>query len=142
MTDPTKESEHSVARNGWQVLRPLLWLAPSQTQRSDNARARIENIDTKIRVSAVSAFELGPKYARGSLKLGLASVDWFNRALATDRVRSLDLDAPSALRAAALTRLHAVPFDQFLIGTANEHRLTLLTPDPRIHACPDIRVAW
>lgn len=120
----------------------LLWLALDQTQLSDNARSRIEDPDVQIWVSAVSAFELGQKYARGSLKLGLSPDDWFNRALTSHRLQSLDLDAPAALRAAGLPRLHADPFDRLLIGTALEHRLTLLTPDPKIHAYPDVKVIW
>lgn len=120
----------------------LLWLALDQTQLSDNARSRIEDPDVQIWVSAISAFELGQKYARGSLKLGLSPGDWFTRALTSHRLQSLDLDAPAALRAAGLPRLHGDPFDRLLIGTALEHRLTLLTPDPKIHAYPDVKVIW
>lgn len=47
-----------------------------------------------------------------------------------------------ALRAASLPRLHADPFDRFLVATAQEHHLTLLTPDPKIHAYPNTRTLW
>ncbi len=33
-------------------------------------------------------------------------------------------------------------FDRLIIATAQEHRFTLLTPDPKIHAYADVSVFW
>ena len=47
-----------------------------------------------------------------------------------------------ALRAASLPRLNADPFDWLLVATAQEHHLTLLTADPKIHAYPNTKTLW
>jgi len=46
------------------------------------------------------------------------------------------------LRSASLPALHRDPADRFLIATAQEHHLTLLTPDPAIRHYPRLKTRW
>jgi PIN domain nuclease of toxin-antitoxin system len=41
-----------------------------------------------------------------------------------------------------LPAIHRDPFDRLLIATAQQHRLTLLTPDASIAQYPNLQVAW
>lgn len=120
----------------------LLWLVLDQAKLSAVARTRLEDPMERVCVSAISAFELGQKHAKGNIELRLLPADWFARALDSHRLHALPLDASVAFRAAALPPLHNDPFDRLLIATALEHKLTLLTPDPKIHAYPNVKVLW
>ena len=35
-----------------------------------------------------------------------------------------------------------IPSTAFLIATARQHKLSLLTPDPKIHAYPGVKACW
>jgi PIN domain nuclease of toxin-antitoxin system len=120
----------------------LLWLALDPSKLSPSAHARLADPAERVWVSAITAFELGQKHAKGSLELNLPPAEWFSRALVSHRLHALALEAPVALRAAALPPLHNDPFDRLLIATAQAHKLTLLTPDPKIHAYPEVKVLW
>jgi PIN domain nuclease of toxin-antitoxin system len=120
----------------------LLWLVLEADKLSARARTLLDEPATLIWLSSISAFEIGQKHAKGKLELSLPPAQWLPRALESHRLRLLELDLPSALAAAALPPIHNDPFDRLLIATARQHGLTLLTPDPKIHAYPDIKTAW
>jgi PIN domain nuclease of toxin-antitoxin system len=122
----------------------LLWFIGAPEGLSPEARRCLhsEREDAIIYVSAISAFELGQKVAKGKLHLLHTPLEWWSLAIAQARLRVLPLEAPAALRAAALPPLHTDPFDRLLIATAQEHKLTLLTPDPKIHAYSNLKVLW
>ena len=120
----------------------LLWLALEPERLSDHARAQLDAPDSVVWLSAISAFEIGQKFAKGKLELDLPPEKWVPMALENHLIQLLPLDLPSALLAASLPQLHNDPFDRLLIATARQHRLTLLTPDPKIHAYPDVKVQW
>lgn len=42
----------------------------------------------------------------------------------------------------ALPSLHRDPADRFLIATAQERNLTLITPDPAIQQYPQLKAHW
>ena len=120
----------------------LLWLALEPDRLSDSVRKRLDEPDTIVWLSSISAFEIGQKFAKGKLELELPPEKWVPRALDSHRIQYLPLDLPSALLAASLPPLHNDPFDRLLIATARQHNLTLLTPDPKIHAYPRVKVQW
>jgi PIN domain nuclease of toxin-antitoxin system len=67
---------------------------------------------------------------------------WFPLALENHALRELPITGAIALRMAALPENHRDPADRFLIATAQENRLTLLTPDPLIRQYPDLAAFW
>ena len=120
----------------------LLWLVLEPQQLSAKARTLLDDSGTLVWVSVVTAFEIGQKHAKGKLELQLPPSQWIPRAIMSHHLRLLDLDLPSALAAAALPPLHNDPFDRLLIATAIQHKLTLLTPDPKIQAYPSLKTIW
>jgi PIN domain nuclease of toxin-antitoxin system len=120
----------------------LLWLVGTSDQLPASVHAALQTAHGGIHVSAISAFEIGQKHALGKLSLARPPADWWTAALARYGLRELPLDSATALAATALPRLHPDPFDRLLIATAQRHRLTLLTPDPKIRAYPQLKTLW
>lgn len=122
----------------------LLWLVGAPEGLSPAVRQRLERgtDHESVHVSAMSAFEIAQKATRGKLNLSCSPADWWNRALQHAQVEEVPLDSRIALRAAMLPPLHSDPFDRLIIATAQELRFTLLTPDPKIRAYPDVIVFW
>ncbi|MFN0128940.1 MAG: type II toxin-antitoxin system VapC family toxin [Verrucomicrobiales bacterium] len=120
----------------------LLWLALEPERLSPQARTLLDDPAQLVWLSAISAFEVGQKHAKGKLELSIMPEEWIARAIQSHQLKPLDLDIRSAARAATLPPLHNDPFDRLLIATAQQHRLTLLTPDEKIRAYPDLQTAW
>ncbi|MFA6961351.1 MAG: type II toxin-antitoxin system VapC family toxin [Opitutaceae bacterium] len=120
----------------------LLWLVLDQSQLSTVAGACLKENAGGLYVSPLTAFEIGQKTAAGKLTLELPPARWFARALELHGLRECAFTSAIALRASALPRLHADPFDRILIATAQHDAFTLLTPDPKIRAYPDLLTLW
>lgn len=120
----------------------LLWLAIEPDQLSEPARLALRKHSDRLYVSAISAFEIGQKHARGKLKLNLPPKRWFGRALELHGLNELSLDSNILLTATALPDRHRDPFDRILIASAKCHKMTLLTPDPLIRSYPGLKVLW
>lgn len=120
----------------------LLWLALEPARLSPVARGAIAGAAEDCFVSAFSAWEIAWKQRNGGLRLELDPSRWFPLALENHALRELPLTAAIALRMAALPQIHRDPADRFLIATAQEHRLRLLTPDPMIRQYPDLVTLW
>lgn len=120
----------------------LLWLAIEPARLSSASRGAIGESGEHAYVSAISAWEIGWKHAHGRLRLHLDPAVWFPLALETHALRELPITGTIALRMAALPEIHRDPADRFLIATAQENRLTLLTPDPLIRQYPDLATIW
>lgn len=80
-------------------------------------------------VSAITAFEIGYKHALGRLPLPMPPAVWFSESCARRGITALPLTDTIAMRAALLPRHHKDPADRFIISTAQEMALTILTPD-------------
>ncbi len=120
----------------------LLWLALDQSRLSPAAAACLKKNAGSLYVSPLTAFEIGQKDAGGKLALELPPARWFSRTLELHGLRECAFTSLIALRASALPRLHADPFDRILIATAQHEAFTLLTPDPQIRAYPELSTLW
>jgi PIN domain nuclease of toxin-antitoxin system len=120
----------------------LLWLVIEPDRLSSVAREGIGSAGEFVYVSAISAWEIGWKHRCGKLRLKLPPGDWWPRALAQHVLKELPISSAIALRSASLPPLHRDPADRFLIATAQEHNLTLLTPDPAIQQYPQLKFLW
>lgn len=119
----------------------LLWLVRGEGLPPAVA-ARIADPEAAVYVSAISAFEIGVKHARGRLGLPLAPRVWWDTVLTHHALAEVPVEAAIALAAAALPPLHADPADRILVATALHLDALLLTPDEHIAAYPGVRVAW
>lgn len=120
----------------------LLWLAIHPDRLSGPARKALANSGSEAYVSSISAWEIAWKQAHGRLRLELPAAEWYPRARRAHRLRALSISPEIALRAATLPELHRDPADRFLIATAQEMNLTILTPDALIHQYPQIQTLW
>ena len=120
----------------------LLWLAIDPGQLSGAAREAVRKHSDRLFVSAISAFEIGQKHARGKLKLKLPPKRWFGRALELHGLHELSLDSTILLAATALPDRHRDPLDRILIATAQARKMTLLTPDPLMRSYTGTKVLW
>ncbi len=120
----------------------LLWLAIEPKRLSSAAREGMAAAGEFVYVSAISAWEIAWKHRCRKLQLKLAPEAWWPRAVEQHALKELPISAAIALRSTSLSSLHRDPADRFLIATAQEHNLTLLTPDPDIRQYPDLKSLW
>lgn len=120
----------------------LLWLVAEQKQLSPFARDTISRHAGRLFVSAISAFEIGLKHAKGRLSLPVAAEEWFTQALDFHGLREIPVSGRIAARSTSLPPLHADPCDRLIVATAQIHSLAILTPDPLIRNYPSTLTNW
>ena len=117
----------------------LIWLLTGEKPLSARARTAIET--GEVSLSAVSAWEIAIKFAKGQLRLTLPPDRLVPAARAQYGFASLPMDEESALHVIKLPPLHADPFDRMLVSQAIVHGLTIVTSDPKIVQYP-ARTIW
>jgi PIN domain nuclease of toxin-antitoxin system len=115
-----------------------IWSVEGDTRRiGRRARAlltRAEGQD-RIRVSAVSLFEIMALATSGRLRLSRPAEGWIRDSLGTAGVRLAELTPAIAIDAGAIPRgALADPLDRLLVATARQLQATFLTSDARILA--------
>lgn len=108
----------------------FLWAINNDPRLTPEARAAIVDGRNLVYVSAVSAWEIAIKRARG--KLQLPPGDYLEQ-LRLYRFTPLSITTEHALAVEALPAHHNDPFDRMLIAQAREEKLTLVTHDRRIN---------
>jgi PIN domain nuclease of toxin-antitoxin system len=89
--------------------------------------------DRKVRVSPISAWELGLLSAKGRLPATRSPMDLFGEVLATPGMRIEALSPEVLIESSFLPgKLHRDPADRILIATARRYDLTLVTRDQTI----------
>lgn len=106
----------------------LLWLATGHKNLSENAKKRI-NQASLVGVSAISAWEISLKTARGELELPEEPEAWFEQVVAHHDLRVYEISAHIAFQANRLPWHHRDPADRFIIATATLHRMPIVTAD-------------
>ncbi len=73
----------------------------------------------------------------------MSALEWVRAALAPEKVVAIPLTAEMAIRAAAFgEQLHRDPADRFLVATAIELRVPLVTKDAQIQQSGLIETIW
>jgi PIN domain nuclease of toxin-antitoxin system len=111
----------------------LLWLA-SGSRKLSRAVLKQINEAPALYVSAISGFEIAIKAARGKLKLPLPAREWFDKVTDHHGISILPLELDACIAAAQLPPIHDDPCDRFIIATAKENDLTVVTTDERFEA--------
>jgi len=120
----------------------LLWLASGSTELSRPARQAIGDHAGSLAVSAISAWEIGIKAARGHLAVPLPVDEWVEAVFARHGIRPVPLDHKVAALSTRLPAIHADPADRFLIATAQAMNIALVTPDQHIRQYPEAQTVW
>ena len=120
----------------------LLWLAGEPSAISPTAVKLLRSGQTACFVSAISALEVGQKAAARKVFLPKPVDEWFAAMVQRHQLQELPVTSLIAARATLLPAIHRDPFDRLLIATAQQHHLTLLTPDTIIAKYPNLNIAW
>lgn len=120
----------------------FLWAVRGSPNLSDTAGKTIEDMNVRIFVSAVSAYEIMNKHRIGKLpEFDDIAKNYFNfvEKLGID---SLPISEQHAHFAGKFEWTHRDPFDRLLAAQAFTDNLTLITNDPVFGELSWIRVLW
>jgi len=119
----------------------FLWSNIEPARLSAAVRRFVEERANELVLSAVSAWEIAIKHAKGQLNLPEDPERYVSSRITMDALNPLPVQIIHALRAGALPPIHRDPFDRLLIAQAQLEGLPILTSDPNI-ARYDIEVIW
>lgn len=103
----------------------FLWWLEDSPRLGDQARSLIGDPETRVAVSAVSAWEIAVKLRTGTLAFSRGDLrDLVDQIRAQD-FEELAISVSHAERAGRLPAHHADPFDRMLIAQAQAEGLTL-----------------
>jgi len=120
----------------------LLWAAQEDGKLSPAARAVIERVDSKLYVSAISAFELGNKYRLGKLPEYSHVVENYHGIVQQLGATELPVRSSHAYYAAKAEWTHRDPFDRILAAQASLENLTLISSDTTFSELSWVSVLW
>ena len=118
----------------------FLWIASDDAALSDTARHLFLSGE-EVWLSAASCQEIVVKHHIGKLPLPEPPARYIPRVREAHGIGALPIDETDALHLSTLPAVHKDPFDRLLVSQAICHGLTILTPDPLIHAYP-ARCEW
>ena len=96
----------------------FIWFLADSPQLSAKARAAILDPANSVYLSAVSAWEIGRKYAKGDLELPGRPESLIPQVRTDSGILSLPLSEEEAISAEKLPILHKDPFDRMIIAQA------------------------
>jgi PIN domain nuclease of toxin-antitoxin system len=120
----------------------LLWLAADQTKLTMPAKTAIRANAEWLFISSVSAFEISLKVSKGKLELPLDPATWWNKSLYHHGIQEIPLSSAICMRSNTLPLLHNDPCDRFIIATALQNSLSIITVDSSIAQYPEVNIIW
>ncbi|HEX2132104.1 MAG TPA: type II toxin-antitoxin system VapC family toxin [Actinophytocola sp.] len=118
-----------------------LWLQVTPERLNGEATALVEDLRTRLFLSAASSWEISVKYGLGKLPLPVPPAEYVPVRMRDNGVRGLPVTHRHALHVATLPPHHRDPFDRMLIAQAQLEDLTVLTADRRFEKY-DVPVRW
>ncbi len=119
----------------------FLWSNADPEKLSDTARRFIEDPANDVFLSAVTAWEIAIKYAKGRLDLPEPVESFVASRVTTLGLRPLPIEISHALHVSALPSLHDDPFDRLLVAQAQLEKLPILTSDSNVSRY-DVEIIW
>ena len=110
----------------------FLWWDLDSPKLSPTAKKFIADGNNQIYFSAVSAWEIAIKYAKGHLILPELPNTYIMKRVTEDHFIGLSVQINHALQVATLPSIHQDPFDRLLIAHSQIDKLPLLTVDAAI----------
>jgi PIN domain nuclease of toxin-antitoxin system len=120
----------------------FLWAVSEDDKLSVNAREAIENIKSRLFISAISAFEIGNKYRIGKLPEYKEIVDKYHEFVAKLGAAELPISGLHAQFAAKIEWDHRDPFDRIIVAQAFIENLPLITCDAAFATLPWLNRVW
>ncbi|HEY6463885.1 MAG TPA: type II toxin-antitoxin system VapC family toxin [Polyangiaceae bacterium] len=119
----------------------IVWLAAEPGRLSKKARTAIDAGDARLFASDASTWEICLKWQSKKLTLPAPPRRWIVEQARAWQTTRLPLEPEHLYRSSELPPFHRDPFDRLLVAQAIEGDLTIVTPDPAIHAYP-VAVLW
>jgi PIN domain nuclease of toxin-antitoxin system len=119
-----------------------VWYASEDAQLSRRAKARINRAEA-LGVHPVSCWEVAMLANAGRLKLSVDLTRWIGHALERPKIELLSFTPAAAIRAAGLGgSFPGDPADRFIVGTALELGVPVVTRDQRIARWAQVETIW
>lgn len=119
-----------------------VWYASEDAQLSKRAKARINRAEA-LGVHPVSCWEVAMLANAGRLKLSVDLTRWVGHALERPKIQLLSFTPAAAIRAAGLGgSFPGDPADRFIVGTALELGVPVVTRDQRIAGWAKVETIW
>ena len=115
-----------------------LWYLLGDARLSTLQRQWIENEQVELWLSPVSLWEAHLVIERRRIPVTGSAARWLEAALRVLPVSEAVLTFPIAIRSRVVELDHPDPADRFIVATALELKMTLLTSDQRLVRCPDL----
>lgn len=119
----------------------FLWWNLDAPQLSPTAREFIADGRNQIYLSAVTAWEIAIKFAKGRLVLPELPDVYVTNRINEDNFNVLPIQVSHALLVAQLPDIHQDPFDRLLIAQSQIEKLPLLTVDSFIQQY-QVEIVW
>jgi len=119
-----------------------LWWFAQPERLSEEAITHIVDETNELWFSVASIWEIGIKVAIGKLPLPEPPDKYIPSRMSQLGVRSSEITATHALRAAALPLHHRDPFDRMLIAQAQLEDMTLVSADAILRQYSDVSILW
>lgn len=120
-----------------------LWRLLDPPRLSGAAEQAIADRDSELFLSPVSAWETLVLARKGRLSLTPSPSEWVLDALRRSAPSAVPLSNGIAMRSESLDGFaSADPADRFLVATALENDLTLVTADSAMHDFPPLTTLW
>jgi PIN domain nuclease of toxin-antitoxin system len=107
----------------------VIWWYFRPNRLSDSVRSAIGETGADVWVSAVSAWELGLKHAKGKLEEAAPLLERWSALIGEQGFAQLAFTAEHAIRSAALPAFHSDPFDRALVAQALCENLRIVSID-------------
>lgn len=120
-----------------------LWRLLEPERISKEAEAAIADRDSRLCLSPISAWEALVLARKGRLTLRPSPAEWVLDALRRTALEAVPLTHGIALRSEALTDFGSEdPADRFLVATALEQDLTMVTADGAMRDFAELPTLW
>jgi PIN domain nuclease of toxin-antitoxin system len=119
-----------------------LWWFAQPERLSEEAITNIVDETNELWFSVASIWEIGIKVAIGKLPLPESPDSYISSRMGQLGVRSLEITATHALRAASLPLHHRDPFDRMLIAQAQLEDMLLVSADAMLRQYSDVSILW
>jgi PIN domain nuclease of toxin-antitoxin system len=120
-----------------------LWRLLDPDRVSEAAESAIADRESELFLSPISTWEVLVLARKGRLSLEPSPSEWVLDALRRSAPSAAPLNHGIAMRSEALDGFASEdPADRFLVATALEHDLTLVTADSAMHAFAPLATLW
>ncbi len=121
----------------------IIWAISDPASVSDSATVLIEDTDSEIFISPISAAEIACATERGRIVLDRPWKEWFRHYVNLNGWQSEIIDLDIIEEAYSLPgTFHADPADRIITATARLRNFTVLTSDRKILDYPHVHAVW